>query len=266
MNNQTNLPQKRWKIKDPVPEAVRRELEGYPPLLQQLLYNRNVFTSREAEIYINKAGPLYTPAQFTGMETAVNRILEAVAKGEPIAVYGDYDVDGVTATALLVQALQSLKADVRGFIPNRFDEGYGLSKEPLQKLYDEGIRLIITVDCGIRSGREVEFCNALGMDIIITDHHEPRGAVPPALAVICPKQAGDLYPEKNLAGVGLAFKLAEALYHEVPSHTTRETDFLDLVAVGTVADIVPLTGENRIIVQRGLQCSTHHQLINPIVF
>jgi single-stranded-DNA-specific exonuclease len=221
--------------------------------LQQLLYNRNVFTSHDAEIYINKAGPLHNPAQLTGMETTVNRILAAVAKSEPIAVYGDYDVDGVTATALLVQALQSLRADVRGFIPNRFEEGYGLSKEPLQKLYDDGIRLIITVDCGIRSGREVEFCNALGMDIIITDHHEPRGAVPPALAVICPKQEGDLYPEKNLAGVGLAFKLTEALFHEVPSHTTRETDFLDLVALGTVADIVPLTGENRTLVKAGLQ-------------
>ena len=253
MNNQSNPPRKRWRVKDPVPEAVRQELEGYPPILQQLLYNRNVLTSRDAEIYINKAGPLHTPSQLTGMETAVKRILEAIANSEPIAVYGDYDVDGVTATVLLVQALQSLRADVRGFIPNRFEEGYGLSKEPLQKLYDEGIRLIITVDCGIRSGREVAFCNELGMDIIITDHHEPRGEVPAALAVICPKQEGDLYPEKNLAGVGLAFKLTEALYHEVTSHTTLESDFLDLVAVGTVADIVPLTGENRTLVKAGLQ-------------
>lgn len=253
MNNSSNPPRKRWKVKDLVPESVRQELKGYPPILQQLLYNRNVLTSQEAEAYIHKAGPLHTPSQLNGMDKAVNRLLQAVDKSEPIAVYGDYDVDGVTATALLVQALQSLRADVRGFIPNRFEEGYGLSKEPLQKLYDEGIRLIITVDCGIRSGREVEFCNKLGMDMIITDHHEPRGEVPPALSVICPKQEGDLYPEKNLAGVGLAFKLTEALFHEVPSHTTREGDFLDLVAVGTVADIVPLTGENRTLVKAGLQ-------------
>jgi len=253
VNNTHVPPRKRWKIKDHVPEAVRQDLDGYSPILQQLLYNRNVLTSRDAEVYINKAGPLYTPSQLTGMEKAVKRILEAIANSEPIAVYGDYDVDGVTATALLVQALQSLRAEVRGFIPNRFEEGYGLSKEPLQKLYDEGIRLIITVDCGIRSGREVAFCNELGMDIIITDHHEPRGEVPAALAVICPKQVGDLYPEKHLAGVGLAFKLTEALYHEVPSHTTRESDFLDLVAIGTVADIVPLTGENRTLVKAGLQ-------------
>lgn len=253
VNNHSNPPRKRWKIKDHVPEAVRQDLDGYSPILQQLLFNRNIFTSRDAEIYINKAGPLYNPSQLKGMEPAVKRILEAVHKHEPVAVYGDYDVDGVTATVLLVQALQALGADVRGFIPNRFEEGYGLSKEPLQKLYDEGIRLIITVDCGIRSGREVAFCNELGMDIIITDHHEPRGEVPAALAVICPKQEGDLYPEKHLAGVGLAFKLTEALYHEVPSHTTRESDFLDLVAIGTVADIVPLTGENRTLVKAGLQ-------------
>ncbi len=253
MNNQPIPPKKRWKVKDSIPEAIRQELEGYPLILQQLLFNRGIHSSRSAEIYIETMGSLYNPMQLKGMQTAVSRILEAVAQGEPMAVYGDYDVDGVTATALLVQALESLSANVRGFIPSRFEEGYGLSKEPLQKLYDEGIRLIITVDCGIRSGREVEFCNALGMDVIITDHHEPRDEVPSAVAVICPKQEGDLYPEKNLAGVGLAFKLAEALYHDVPSHKTRETDFYDLVAVGTVADIVPLTGENRTLVKAGLQ-------------
>ena len=131
MNNSRVPPRKRWKIKDHVTEAVRQDLDGYSPILQQLLYNRNIFTSLDAEIYINKAGSLHNPAQLKGMEPAVNRILEAVEKHEPVAVYGDYDVDGVTATVLLVQALQALGADVRGFIPNRFEEGYGFSLLPI---------------------------------------------------------------------------------------------------------------------------------------
>ncbi len=242
-----------WMIKQPVPEAIQKNLAQYPSLLQQLLFNRGITSGNEAETYLQVNGSIYNPMQLFGMQLAVTRIQEAIAQKEQIAVYGDYDVDGVTATALLVLALQSMSAEVKGFIPNRFEEGYGLSKEPLQKLFDEGIRLVITVDCGIRSGQEVDFCNELGMDVILTDHHEPHGDVPNAIAVICPKQEGDLYPEKNLAGVGLAFKLAEALYHACPSPTTQESDFYDLVALGTVADMVPLTGENRALVKAGLQ-------------
>lgn len=234
-------------------EAVQKELSGYPNLLQQLLFNRGITSCIDAETYLHVTGSIHNPMQLLGMQQAVTRIQEAIFQKEQIAVYGDYDVDGVSATALLVQALQSLGAEVKGFIPNRFEEGYGLSQEPLQKLFDEGIRLVITVDCGIRSGPEVDFCNELGMDVILTDHHEPHGDVPHAVAVICPKQKGDLYPEKNLAGVGLAFKLAEALYHACSSPTTQESDFYDLVALGTVADMVPLTGENRALVKAGLQ-------------
>ncbi len=253
MNNTVIPPLKRWMIKQPVPEAIQKNLAQYPSLLQQLLFNRGITSGNEAETYLQVNGSIYNPMQLFGMQLAVTRIQEAIAQKEQIAVYGDYDVDGVTATALLVLALQSMSAEVKGFIPNRFEEGYGLSKEPLQKLFDEGIRLVITVDCGIRSGQEVDFCNELGMDVILTDHHEPHGDVPNAIAVICPKQEGDLYPEKNLAGVGLAFKLAEALYHACPSPTTQESDFYDLVALGTVADMVPLTGENRALVKAGLQ-------------
>jgi single-stranded-DNA-specific exonuclease len=245
-------PQKKWVVRTSIPEEIERELAGYPDILQQLLHNRSIQSQEDAEIYTNKQGSLYDPFLLLGMEKAVDRILQALKNQESIAVYGDYDVDGVTATALLVQALQAMDARVRGFIPNRFEEGYGLSKEPLQKLSDEGVNLLITVDCGIRSWQEVDFWNGLGKDLIITDHHEPHEKVPDALAVICPKQEGDLYPEKNLAGVGLAFKFCEALYRKQPPASKQAEDFYDLVAVGTVADIVPLTGENRTLVKAGL--------------
>ncbi len=251
MNNHVP-PQKKWVVRTSIPDEIKSKLAGYPEILQQLLYNRGIHSQEDAEIYINKQGSIHDPFLLMGMEKAIARILQALEKQEFIAVYGDYDVDGVTATALLVQALQAMDARVRGFIPNRFEEGYGLSKEPLQKLFDEGVDLLITVDCGIRSWPEVDFWNGLGKDLIITDHHEPREKVPEALAVICPKQEGDLYPEKNLAGVGLAFKLCEALYKKQPPAIKRVEDFYDLVAVGTVADIVPLTGENRTLVKAGL--------------
>jgi single-stranded-DNA-specific exonuclease len=244
-------PQKKWLVRPTIPEEISQELTGYPTILQQLLYNRGIHSQEEAEKYLNAQGSLYDPFLLMGMERAVERILQALEKQESIAVYGDYDVDGVTATALLVQALKAMGGKAKGFIPNRFEEGYGLSNEPLQKLYEENISLIITVDCGIRSWQEVDFWKGLGKDMIITDHHEPRGKVPDALAVICPKQEGDSYPEKNLAGVGLAFKLCEALFKNHPSLKNVE-DFYDLVAVGTVADIVPLTGENRTLVKAGL--------------
>ncbi len=253
MNTNGNPLRKRWTVKNPISPEVKQELSEYSELLQQLLFNRGVVTKKDTEVYLNRLGSLYNPLQLKGMNTAITRIQQAIEQKETIAVYGDYDVDGVTATVLLVQALQATGAQAIGFIPNRFEEGYGLSKEPLQKLYDQGVGLVITVDCGIRSWPEVDFCNGLGMDIIITDHHEPRDTLPNALAVICPKQEGDLYPEKNLAGVGVAFKLAEALFGEQPSPTTQVNDFLDLVAVGTVADIVPLTGENRALVKAGLK-------------
>ncbi len=173
-----------------------------------------------------------------------------------MAVYGDYDVDGVTATALLVQTLQRLGGNVRPYIPNRFDEGYGLNPDALDTLKAEGVGLVITVDCGIRSPDEVSHAQSIGLDMIISDHHQPAdGDLPDALAVINPKQAGDRYPDKDLAGVGVAYKIAQALL----SRNGRSTpgfqldDLLDLVALGTVADLAPLVGENRVLVRKGLQ-------------
>ncbi len=179
------------------------------------------------------------------------RLRHALAHGEQIAVYGDYDADGVTSTALLTDALRRLGGEVRPYIPNRFDEGYGLNMEALDALHAEGVKLVVTVDCGIRSPAEVAHAQALGMDVIVSDHHHPGEELPPALAVINPKQAGDPYSDKMLAGVGLAYKIVSALAMRSPE--VEADSYLDLVALGTVADLAPLEMENRVLVRAGLE-------------
>jgi single-stranded-DNA-specific exonuclease len=188
-----------------------------------------------------------------GISATVDRIGRAILHHEPIAIYGDYDADGVTATALLVQALRAFGADVRGYIPNRFDEGYGLNIDALNSLQEQGVHLVITVDCGIRSLPEVAHARHLGVDLIITDHHQPTSELPDAFAIINPKQPSDTYPEKELAGVGLAYKLACALLATFQSANLQAETLLDLVALGTVADLAPLVGENRTLVRAGLE-------------
>jgi single-stranded-DNA-specific exonuclease len=195
------------------------------------------------------------------MSQAVTRLRQAIRRRERIAIYGDFDVDGVTATALLVQTLSALGGQVEPYIPNRVDEGYGLNLPALRHLWQRGVRLVVTVDCGIRSIDEVAKASR-GLDLIITDHHSPGQEIPPALAVINPRQPDCPYPFKKLAGVGIAFKLAQALLlvqDRTPAGqgTTRlnfsEEELLDLVALGTVADLAPLLGENRSLVRQGLK-------------
>jgi single-stranded-DNA-specific exonuclease len=242
----------RWSVAEPLSSEADKNLAPFPPILRQLLVNRGYSTEPAARAFL-KAAPDSNPDPFqlTGMRTAVDRIRYALVHQEPIAIYGDYDVDGVTATALLVQTLQSLGANVRGYIPNRFDEGYGLNNEALDLLRAEGVKLVITVDCGIRSPAESEYARDILLDLIISDHHPPaEGDLPPAFAVINPKQHGDPYPDKNLAGVGIAYKIAEAL---IGSGDLALILLLDLVALGTVADLAPLIGENRFLVRRGLR-------------
>lgn len=244
----------RWLLQAPITPAARQELQKYPPVLQQALFNRGVATAEAANRFLRAESPFDTsPWQMKDMHTAVARILSAIQSGELIAVYGDYDVDGVTATALLVSALQAIGAEAREYIPNRFDEGYGLNKEALSQLKESGVSLVISVDCGIRSPAEAEHARSIGLDLIITDHHEPAGELPQALAVLNPKQPGDNYPEKYLAGVGIAYKLAQALFEKRPPETLNPDSLLDLVALGTVADLAPLTGENRVLVRGGLR-------------
>jgi len=244
---------KRWLIPPPLTHEANENLAAFPLILRQILFNRGYATDAEARAFL-KAEPAADtdPFLMSGMQAAVDRIQQALANSEPVAIYGDYDVDGVTATALLVETLHSLGGKVREYIPNRFDEGYGLNTDALDSLKAGGVRLVITVDCGIRSPAEAAHARAIGLDLIITDHHEPAGDLPQALAVINPKQAGDAYPEKYLAGVGIAYKMAQALFSLQPSSSSLDS-FLDLVALGTVADLAPLTGENRVLVRGGLR-------------
>ena len=243
---------KRWLVSPPIPDGVTEALVEYPPIFRQLLYNRGVIDSISAQAYLYPDNLMGDPSQLMGMAEAVERLLWAIDHQEPIAVYGDYDVDGVSATALLTEVLRCLGAQVRPYIPNRFDEGYGLNNEALDVLKAEGIELVVTVDCGIRSPREADYARDLGIDLIVSDHHHPGLELPAAVAVICPKQNGDAYPDKDLAGVGLAFKIAQGLCAARPTAGCQAEDWLDLVALGTISDIVPLRGENRGLVRRGL--------------
>ena len=244
---------KRWVIAKKIPSHVREELKSYSPFLSQILFNRGIITTVEAENYFKKIGSISNPFKMKDMDVAVERIITAIKMREKIAVYGDYDVDGVTVTAVLVQVIKQLNGDVCEYIPNRFDEGYGLNIEALDLLAESGIDLIITVDCGIRSIKEIDHALSKGLEMIITDHHEPLSVLPQCQAIISPKRDGDTYPEKNLAGVGIAYKLVEALLSKMDNHGLRVEDWLDLVAIGTVADLVPLTGENRALVKAGLK-------------
>ena len=220
---------KRWVIQPPITPQAEKALEKFPSILKQILFNRGYAADAEARAFL-KAEPISNtdPFQLFGMQPAVDRINHALDDKEPIAIYGDYDVDGVTSTALLVQALEGLGANVRGYIPNRFDEGYGLNPDALDSLKADGIKLVITVDCGIRSPDEARHAQTIGLDLIISDHHHPDGEnLPPALAVINPKQQGDMYPDKDMAGVGIAFKIAEALFSNRQSVTNIQlTDLL----------------------------------------
>ena len=241
---------KSWLLHPVITPQVEQALFTYPPILRQLLFNREIETSEAAIRYLQAQPPPGTePQNLLCMSEAVERIQSAIKNLENIAIYGDYDADGVTATALLVSALQRAGADVIGYIPNRFDEGYGLNIEALSSLQDQGVKLVITVDCGMRSVEEAAHARRIGLDLIITDHHHPSDEIPPALAIINAKQPGDTYPDKNLAGVGLAYKLATAIYED-PALTAEH---LDLVALGTVADLAPLVGENRALVRLGLE-------------
>jgi single-stranded-DNA-specific exonuclease len=265
---------KRWQIYPEITPKADLALQNFDPILRQILFNRGYATEEIANRFLLAIPDSDTdPFQFKDMQHAVARINTALFEGESIAIYGDYDVDGVSATALLVLLLEALGAKVQAYIPNRFEEGYGVNKEALTAIHAQGTSLVITVDCGVRSLPEAEHAKDLGLDLIITDHHHPTEKLPVALAIINPKQPGDTYPDKDLAGVGLAYKLGEALLQHlekegfpVPQEITIE-DYRDLVALGTVADLAPLVGENRAIVRAGLKNirAGHRQGIRSLI-
>ena len=246
---------KRWvgPVEVITPEADE-QLNEYPKPFRQVLFNRGLDTAEKAHAFLLVDTEEHDPYLMKGMREAVDLIKQNIKDRNPIVVYGDYDVDGVTATALLVQALETLGGNVEPYIPNRFDEGYGLNCEAVKELASQGKKLIVTVDCGIRSVKEADVARELGVSLIISDHHHPLTEVPPADAVICPRQDGDEYPYKELAGVGIAFKITQALFMDFGLMVSEAEQWLDLVALGTVSDIAPLTGENRLLVRCGLKC------------
>jgi len=250
----------KWQIAPPAPADHLTRFPQLSPLIVQLLYNRGITAPEDVKGFLASAGPGDNPFRLKGMNEAVTRLRQAIRRGEPVAVYGDFDADGVTATALLVETLSALGARVEPYIPHRVDEGYGLNTGALRQLASQGIKVVVTVDCGIRSIKEVNYGRKLGLDLIVTDHHSVGEEAPPALAVINPKQPDCPYPFQDLAGVGVAFKLAQALLRanrRVPvakgEVSLNEEDLLDLAALGTVADLAPLLGENRSLVKRGLE-------------
>lgn len=258
VNNSTSA--KRWLVAEAAPQDLLRQYRGMGTVLAQILYNRGFTEPNDALRFLQSDSVSYNPFDMKGMAAAVGRIRHAIRRSEPIIIYGDFDADGVTATALLTQALTALGANVKPYIPHRIDEGYGLNSEALIRLAHAGVKLVITVDCGIRSVQEVADGNKAGVDIIVTDHHSVGAEIPPAYAVINPKQVDCKYPEDMLAGVGIAYKLADALFRATASDKRSQQpnvpleSLLDLVAIGTVADLAPLDRlENRILVRRGLE-------------
>jgi len=243
---------KRWMEPKEVPADVDAVLSPYPRAIRQILFNRGFSDLESSQKFLAADYTVHDPFLIKNMEQAVDRILGSIKFKLPIAIYGDYDVDGVTATTLLVQVIHALGGLVIPYIPDRFEEGYGLNTHALEILDASGMDLVITVDCGIRSVKEVEQAQENGLDIIISDHHHPRDVVPAAKVVICPKQSGDDYPNKNLSGVGLAYKIAQALISKSERSDLVVENWLDLVALGSVADMVPLLEENRALVRLGL--------------
>ncbi len=247
----------RWLLPQPMPGGYDAPLKGLSPVVAQILYNRGV-THEEMPTFLSPAtSGMHAPLLMRGMAEAVRRIRAAIAAGERIAVYGDFDVDGVTGTVLLHQALHALGADCTVYVPHRATEGYGLNTGALDRLYADGVRLVVTVDCGISSAVEVDYARGLGLDVIVTDHHLPPARLPDAVAILNPRQPLCTYPFKDLAGVGVAFKLASALAESIPDGARLRRDVLDLVVVGTVSDMVPLRGENRVLVRYGLPVLSH---------
>lgn len=250
---------KRWITSPLIPPNISRQMPDVSPFLRQLLYNRGIESNEAALAYISGDSPTNPdPFQMLGMHEAVEVLHNAIQSGQKIAIYGDYDADGVTSSAILYEFLAQLGLDARVYIPNRFDEGYGLNLEAIEQLADEGVKLLITVDCGISSVAEVARASELGMRVIITDHHQVPEVLPDAAAIINPHRPTDPYPYKELAGVGIAWKLVVAYLQRYPNPEIDPDQWLDLVAIGTVVDVAELNGENRSLVKRGLALMRMH--------
>lgn len=246
---------KKWEFYNSDEKLVDEICEKYNlnKVIGKIIVNRHVVNDEDVRIFITPTrDDFHDPFLFTGMDIAVERIIEAINNKEKILIYGDYDVDGITSTTVLKKYLMDRGIPVDTYIPNRLHEGYGLNKNAIDTIKERNIDLIITVDCGISAIEEVDYAVSLGMDVIVTDHHEVGEKLPNALAVIDAKRKDNTYPFRSLAGVGVVFKLIQALSIKLEIKPEEYLKYLDLVCVGTISDIVPLEGENRTIAKLGL--------------
>ena len=258
---------KRWLFPDCDDERCQRIASALKisPILAKMLINRGVTDVESAQLFLHpQLTDLHEPTLLPDIEPAAERIRQAIEGKERIVVYGDYDVDGITGTSVLLNFFQLFDLHVEYYIPHRVKEGYGMNLESLKQIQEAGADLIVTVDCGIGSVKEAEFCRQAGLDLVITDHHEPGVEIPSALAVVNPKLTGCLYPFRELSGVGVVFKLVWAVGKGLSSGSRVSPQMrrflmssLGLVAMGTIADVVPLVGENRIVAKFGLQALKH---------
>src|SRR5437868_2089795 len=248
----------RWDT-TPCDDAAAQRLAAainVPPIVARLLCQRGLADPESATRFLNPAlDQLHDPMALADMKVAVDRVMAAIARKERIAIHGDYDVDGVTSTVILRRCLELLGADVVHCIPERLKDGYGLQPAAIERLHADGVSLVVSVDCGIRGADAALRARELGLDLIITDHHEPDSELPPAFAVINPKRTDCHYPDKYLAGVGVALKLVQALCRRAGRESWLP-GFIKVAAIGTLADVVPLVGENRVIAKLGLDLLT----------
>jgi single-stranded-DNA-specific exonuclease len=243
----------RWNLLPPAPKEYLASATGFSPLLAQILYNRGLDDPTKLELFLTGDERLVSdPLLLPDMQKATSRLYRALLSGEKIAVYGDFDVDGVTSTALMVQGLSALGGIVLPYIPHRITEGHGLRINALNELHNQGVNVVITVDCGITDIEEAKHAAKLDMTLIITDHHTPPATLPQAFAIVNPKLNGSKYPFTELAGVGVAYKVIQSLMSSLGKEEHMEAQ-MDLVALGTVADMVPLIGENRYLVKQGIK-------------
>lgn len=246
---------KKWQIYETNKEKVK-ELEekyGINELLATILVNRNIVNEDEIRLFLHPTrNDFHDPFLVKDMDIAVERILKAIKDNQKVTIYGDYDVDGITSITVLKSFLKDVGLEVNSYIPNRLEEGYGLNKEAVKKIVEDGCELMITVDCGISAIEEIDYATKLGIETIVTDHHEPGTELPKALAVIDNKRKDSTYPFRELAGVGVAFKVIQALGTKLGLKEEAYLKYLDIVCLGTISDIVPLVDENRVIAKLGL--------------
>ncbi|MCR5146407.1 MAG: single-stranded-DNA-specific exonuclease RecJ [Clostridia bacterium] len=247
---------KKWEYYEKDEEAVKRVQEefGLSRLLATIIVNKGLKTKQEIEVFLNPTrNDFYDPYLMPDMKIAVDRIVKAIENKEKVIIYGDYDVDGITSITVLKQFLADRGLEVDSYIPNRLDEGYGLNKAAIDKIVSENYNLMITVDCGISGIEEIDYANSLGLETIVTDHHEPTEVLPNALAVVDAKRKDNQYPFNQLAGVGVVFKVIQAISKVYELEEKEYLKYLDIVCVGTISDIVPLVDENRVITKLGLK-------------